>query len=709
MQEEQMTNQSLSIVIKLYQGFLQGLPDLFDSIDTSKANSYYQDVLRRDIKQTDECLCIAAEDEAVRLVEIKLQEKGIPWEKRKASDVQDLVKANGMFVFLCRGIDEQRVQEAIKEIQREFELSHIPEPEIDELESEQELEREKDSFEQQTQEQEGAEEEQAHSSEIEAEPEEPEQEELPKEKQKTKKASKQKKRTENYPKRESYAEQHSLKNVTEDYHYTENRQESYSDAVKHEPYTHSASEFFSENQRVSSDSESHKEKVSTYQPSPEISRSSTRESLEREGLAGYNRYRETDFSHRVTREDIPPYKEHQKATNTSVTRSPEYTDKEFQTEKRLDKPDRVTEKSSITERDIEHSAHSKSEPERSSTNKEHTSDNVQASRQSMEIKRSGTRENGERYQSVYESQPSEKGYADHSKQSQVRHSQEQKHESTRMGGFQSLGNERIILNTEKQTHTPKTDVGSSQYHTNKPYQPLTESTRSQAGGILILGSGNDIKSSTESTQMTSRGGFFADSVRHNVAEALRQSMQTTESSIDSAASHTTRDLYHPDDVMKAIKGHDSSNSAKAPAPKIVVATLSYDAFSSRLHENQQNTTEHIGGTNAAQNKNGELLKTNDPNAEVWFSNKDTLKSEILTSKRYSYDKDTFQNHILASRRFYQVRGILSPDHFRTVFHASRRVVMQSVLSRETEGGKVAMDIIDYGAPIAIVILCLTWF
>ena len=91
-------------------------------------------------------------------------------------------------------------------------------------------------------------------------------------------------------------------------------------------------------------------------------------------------------------------------------------------------------------------------------------------------------------------------------------------------------------------------------------------------------------------------------------------------------------------ASKVIKGQTTYDTTKSFAAKIAITTISYDAFSNSLHEHQKNV----------------------------------------------------QSQILVSRRFYQVRGILSPDHFKLVFNASRRFIMQSVLSRETEGGKVVM-------------------
>lgn len=98
-------------------------------------------------------------------------------------------------------------------------------------------------------------------------------------------------------------------------------------------------------------------------------------------------------------------------------------------------------------------------------------------------------------------------------------------------------------------------------------------------------------------------------------------------------------------ASKVIKGQTTYDTTKSFAAKIAITTILYDAFSNSLHEHQKNVNEH---------------------------------------------QKNVQSQILVSRRFYQVRGILSPDHFKLVFNASRRFIMQSVLSRETEGGKVVM-------------------
>lgn len=676
MQEDQLTNQSLSIVVKLYQGFLQGLPDLFEGIDTFKANSYYQDVLRRDIRQTDECLCIAAEDEAVRLIEIKLQEKGIPWEKRMASEVQDVVKTNGMFVFLCRGIDKQRVQEAVQEIQKEFTISRMPEAERDEPDLESELERERERETEQTEQSEEQNEEEDLSSiqESEEEPEEIENDNPQKEK---KKKTNRERRTEGSQSRTPYQTQSSSQKTPEPYRHEEIRQDSYADPER------SSSSVYSE-------SRIEQEAVHHVEPPKESRKSSYPESLEREGLAGYNRYRETDFSHRPERETSRPSGDWSFTQESKTKEQIERTSHlETQTEYSSVHPSQESAKPYQHE-EKRRNADTKEPSSYPESDKEPLSEKKVAERQMT-----GSTEPMVGTESAYNTQRPYDAVikTEVNEERPRRPSSESGYKTSRMGGFQSIGNERTILSTGRQTEKSSTESVSSSYRANEPYHPNKESPGKEAGGIQILGNGTSIQSPVETSQ-TTRGGLFSETAQQQATQILSSSMQAADT-YSHAGKQETRNLYHPDDITKVLKRQDTSGASKQSAANIAITTLSSDVFTNFFQrDGKQDTNDSALNTK-------ESIGTSSKSANLEYEGFARGNNAIKPLDNFDI-QDRFRNQILASRRFYQVRGILSPDHFRSVFHASRRIAMQSVLSRETEAGRVAMDVIDYTAPVAIV-------
>lgn len=675
MQEDQLTNQSLSIVVKLYQGFLQGLPDLFEGMDTFKANSYYRDVLRRDIRQTDECLCIAAEDEAARLIEIKLQEKGIPWERRMASEVQDVVKANGMFVYLCRGIDMQRVQEAMQEIQREFAMSRMPEPEIDKSDLAPEPERERETDQAEQPENQSEEEESSSIRESEEEPEETESDSPKKEKRKREK------RTEGSQNRAAYQIPSSSQKTSEPYRYEETRRDPHSDPERPSSSIHSESRMERETER-------------RPELSQEPRKSSYPESLEREGLAEYNRYRETDFSHRAERETSGPSGDWSSVPESKTKEQAGSTPHlETQSEHSTVHPLRESAEAYLhkeEQRDTDEkgaSSYTYPKPDKAPFVER------KAAERQMTRTADPMREAGSPHGTRTPNDEATKTEADEGRRPKLPSSGFE-HEPSRMGGFQSLGNERTILSTGRQAAQSNAEPVSSSYRTKEPYHPNKEPSGKEAGGIRILGNGTDILSPVETSQ-TARGGLLSETAHQKAAQALSSSMQAAANFDPRADKQEARSLYHPDDITKALKRLNGSDTGKQSSVNIMITTLSSDAFINFLQRDGKQDT-----------KDSALNTTEDINTSSKSANlkhQGFVQDSNVIKSSDSFDiQDQFRNQILASRRFYHVRGILSPDHFRSVFHASRRIAMQSVLSRETDAGRVAMDTIDYTAPIAIV-------
>lgn len=140
MNDARLAESAVSIVVNIYTGILQGIPNLLNILTESKESSYYHDVLVRDIEFTQNAVTIAADDVSARVVEVKLQEKGIPFDKVPASLLEEHIKANGRHIFLARELDFERIIEAVQEVKAELSpKNHDVELEFEEGE---ELERE---------------------------------------------------------------------------------------------------------------------------------------------------------------------------------------------------------------------------------------------------------------------------------------------------------------------------------------------------------------------------------------------------------------------------------------------------------------------------------------------------------------------------------------------------------------------------------------
>lgn len=140
MNDARLAESAVSIVVNMYTGILQGIPNLLNILTESKESSYYHDILTKDIEFTQNAVTIAADDDSARFVEIKLQEKGIPFDKIPSALLNEHIKSNGRHVFLSRDSDYGRILEAVQEVKAELApQNHNIELEIEE---ENELERE---------------------------------------------------------------------------------------------------------------------------------------------------------------------------------------------------------------------------------------------------------------------------------------------------------------------------------------------------------------------------------------------------------------------------------------------------------------------------------------------------------------------------------------------------------------------------------------
>lgn len=81
---------------------------------------------------------------------------------------------------------------------------------------------------------------------------------------------------------------------------------------------------------------------------------------------------------------------------------------------------------------------------------------------------------------------------------------------------------------------------------------------------------------------------------------------------------------------------------------------------------------------------------------------ETIK--IFQGTQESVDRATETKTILRNRTINDAKNALSPKHFKQLQKATRRIVAQTVVSRETDGGRVANQVIDNTSPIAAAML-----
>ena len=105
-----------------------------------------------------------------------------------------------------------------------------------------------------------------------------------------------------------------------------------------------------------------------------------------------------------------------------------------------------------------------------------------------------------------------------------------------------------------------------------------------------------------------------------------------------------------------------------------------DNASAYLGDESQSTNENI---------NAETIKIN-------------RQVKALDGNQTITDQDA--QKVLRNRTINDAKNILSPKHFKQLQKATRRVVTQTVISRETDGGRVANQVIDNTSPVAAAML-----
>ncbi len=118
MTPERMTGSSISIVIKTYFGILDMLPELLKMLTEYHTSSYFLEHLLEEVEHSQNVSVIATEDIAVRPLEIKLQEKKIPFQMVPSQDFSEFIKSSGRYLFLIRESDYGKAMEAAEEVKK---------------------------------------------------------------------------------------------------------------------------------------------------------------------------------------------------------------------------------------------------------------------------------------------------------------------------------------------------------------------------------------------------------------------------------------------------------------------------------------------------------------------------------------------------------------------------------------------------------------
>lgn len=106
--------------------------------------------------------------------------------------------------------------------------------------------------------------------------------------------------------------------------------------------------------------------------------------------------------------------------------------------------------------------------------------------------------------------------------------------------------------------------------------------------------------------------------------------------------------------------------------------------------NPDNTSAYINDTSRAANENS--AETIKKNRQIKMQSPDQTIADQDVQK------------VLHNRAINDAKNVLSPKHFKQLQKATRRVATQTVISRETDGGRVANQVIDNTSPVAAAML-----
>lgn len=644
MNESQAGNQAVSMVVKLYLGILTGIPERFHAFQDYKTMNYHRELVEQEIVWSGNAVAIAADDRAMEFVRVKLQEKGICFSMAESEHevLREKVKANGRFLFFCREIDYERILEAVHEVECEISLK-------DQKIEEEELERGREEPEKEEEtKREGSEEEfQAEDEEPEEFREEAEQRESRKKKWKKKKGRYSDKQQEPMkPSKEAVDRELTERNrketpASEPYRMQESTQ--YSE--REEPYCKRRDEYSKPGSDKRDGYSGMQEAAFMDNQAGTVNHHpASGHTAQKDGLANADRNRVTDFHDRTRTEG-------------------ESREETIQSSQFVLSPSRE-------------GGHAEPARHTHQKGKSRYPDDTSA----PDGRENGSREKGERpsARSVVTDSPSyaRKERSDRTKQ--------------HTGDRQTVSADQTVF------------LGNSSSLPDSTY-----SSRHFRCGCLNCGNGMSIPSNRmmgkmDKKMVSSQSGLryhyrMVNGQSHSKKEDLpngpKQTKGVSTSRNIKSTETSVKEYSRASDVVKhlgivsasTVKGNSSSKNSLSDGthPSSVKKSPSGSAPKIRI---TRIPMEYL--PDGFQYKLGNESYSDGRKAVPIFQDTQRLSHKTI-------------GEILQTRQIYQTRDILSPRNFRKLFRQGRRLAVQSILPRESEGGKIAGDLFDRTSPIAV--------
>ena len=632
MNDARLAESAVSIVVNMYTGILQGIPNLINILTEHKESSYYHDIVAKDIEFTQNAVTIASDDNSARYVEIKLQEKGIPFDKMPSSLLEDHIKANGRHVFLARECDYERITEAVQEIKSELSTKNH---DADlEFEDDQELEREipenitegeHEDLPSDADEMDSLDEDQEDDQEDDdSEP------DKKKEKKTTAKKDGQTYTPQKEPSREMSGRWPDREDRIEGQHAQEREQQRYDDQRKtydlREQYDREQREQYDQRKRQNQERRETRERelMQEHKPAESPHWESDKKTLQESHPES-----ERERDHRAERANSETANR-----DKSLNLSTGQFEQGKTTEQLREEENWITQKRS-TEPDARRQNLSRPETEQN---------NLRA----------------ERMESTYSCSGAENRL-------QKEKSREERYQPERSAP--ACGNKHVNAN-----------FGS-------PHESGIADSEAKAG-VTVLGTGHDVVQAkdqvSESPQRT--GSVCLNHTRSRQAEFFSSQQKISDRKKETASTYS-KDYIGPEKLQDM---YDRAKTTVSDATYGTIQVQRIDMKHLPLDIQQMNYlhngTKYTGDKEALSS----IVGHKDVSSNIaGYTDQGTILQRIDRTK-----------DIINVRRFYQVRDLLSPKNFRNAVSGTKRVISQSVVGRDTEGGRVANEAVDYISPVA---------
>jgi len=669
MSQDRMTNSAVSIVVNLYTGILKGVPNLFHIMIDAKESSYYKEHVTESIERTGNAVTIAADDVSTRALEVKLQEKGIYFEKITSSAVSDYIKTNGAYVFILREEDFLRIYEAVEEVKKDFAKNS----DDIEVEYDDDLEREREDN---------------HTDDSEIAPENTTDEEPTKgegdESEDTadeNDSSKEKKKSP--PKRDASKERYS-EPPTQPYNDDTARREEARLREEMDRYERNRAENNSkEAQRR--EQEYHQQTSDQYASGIENHRTETQKRIDAQEESE-NRYkREQD------------YRNQREESSSSQNQS----EPQWQSEKKSAYDPGTSNQEEARKHEAQRKAAADSNLDKSAN---FGTGQVERGRSTEEVR------NEEKWISKPQTDVITTSAA------KAQRDREDTYEATYPESHKGDGYSRPDgNNSSSQPYMPRTEISQKQENAQeksfdtKKYDIQKEVKPDNSNGVKGHHPERDLLAQGRKDVQTTFGGHY-DSQTLKQTETTKVSVLgnandisvAQSSGVNMGSSISTGMHSRQSEVFQsknAALQTDMSESCEAKNNTHMKSRSITNAseFRKRIHVEPALNSELKGEINKKPTDFKRVITISKTRCD--FNNNNDVNNNSI--KLFNNNTSDVTQKGLGRRRMYQMRDVLSPKNFRQVFSGTRRIVTQTVVSRDTEAGRMANNVTDFTSPIAM--------